>query len=65
MARYPELLHTVLDTTRPRELAEAYRRIRPAIRSASSSRGHTPEPYFQRKCTKMRPELSESFSTLW
>lgn len=27
MAEYPELLHTVLDTTRPRELAEFYRQL--------------------------------------
>ena len=27
MAEYPQLLHTVLDTTRPRELAEFYRRL--------------------------------------
>ena len=27
MAEYPKLLHTVLDTTRPRELAEFYRRL--------------------------------------
>ncbi|MEU9983155.1 VOC family protein [Streptomyces sp. NPDC050856] len=27
MAEYPRLLHTVLDTTRPRELAEFYRRL--------------------------------------
>lgn len=27
MAEYPQLLHTVLDTTRPRELAEFYRAL--------------------------------------
>jgi catechol 2,3-dioxygenase-like lactoylglutathione lyase family enzyme len=27
MADYPQLLHTVLDTTRPRELAEFYRQL--------------------------------------
>ena len=27
MAEYPQLLHTVLDTTRPRELAEFYRQL--------------------------------------
>lgn len=27
MAEYPQLLHTVLDTTRPRELAEFYRQF--------------------------------------
>jgi catechol 2,3-dioxygenase-like lactoylglutathione lyase family enzyme len=27
MAEYPQLLHTVLDTTRPRELAEFYREL--------------------------------------
>jgi len=27
MAEYPRLLHTVLDTTRPRELAEFYRQL--------------------------------------
>jgi catechol 2,3-dioxygenase-like lactoylglutathione lyase family enzyme len=27
MAEYPKLLHTVLDTTRPRELAEFYRQL--------------------------------------
>lgn len=27
MAQYPQLLHTVLDTTRPRELAEFYREL--------------------------------------
>jgi catechol 2,3-dioxygenase-like lactoylglutathione lyase family enzyme len=27
MAEYPHLLHTVLDTTRPRELAEFYRQL--------------------------------------
>jgi len=27
MAEYPQLLHTVLDTTRPRELAELYRQL--------------------------------------
>jgi len=27
MAEHPQLLHTVLDTTRPRELAEFYRRL--------------------------------------
>ena len=27
MAEYPQLLHTVLDTTRPRELAEFYRHL--------------------------------------
>ena len=27
MAEYPQLLDTVLDTTRPRELAEFYRRL--------------------------------------
>ncbi|ASW54346.1 VOC family protein [Plantactinospora sp. KBS50] len=27
MSEYPRLLHTVLDTTRPRELAEFYRRL--------------------------------------
>jgi len=27
MAEYPQLLHTVLDTTQPRELAEFYRRL--------------------------------------
>jgi catechol 2,3-dioxygenase-like lactoylglutathione lyase family enzyme len=27
MTEYPELLHTVLDTTRPRELAEFYRQL--------------------------------------
>ncbi|HET6627528.1 MAG TPA: VOC family protein [Nocardioidaceae bacterium] len=27
MADYPQLLHTVLDTTRPRELAEFYRKL--------------------------------------
>jgi catechol 2,3-dioxygenase-like lactoylglutathione lyase family enzyme len=27
MAEYPQLLHTVLDTTRPRELAEFYRKL--------------------------------------
>lgn len=27
MAEYPRMLHTVLDTTRPRELAEFYRRL--------------------------------------
>ena len=27
MAEYPHLLHTVLDTTRPRELAEFYRKL--------------------------------------
>jgi len=27
VAEYPHLLHTVLDTTRPRELAEFYRRL--------------------------------------
>jgi catechol 2,3-dioxygenase-like lactoylglutathione lyase family enzyme len=27
MAEYPQLLHTVIDTTRPRELAEFYRQL--------------------------------------
>ncbi len=27
MAEYPQLLHTVLDTTRPRQLAEFYRQL--------------------------------------
>jgi hypothetical protein len=27
MAEFPQLLHTVLDTTRPRELAEFYRQL--------------------------------------
>ena len=27
MAEYPQLLHTVLDTTRPRDLAEFYRQL--------------------------------------
>ena len=27
MTEYPQLLHTVLDTTRPRELAEFYRQL--------------------------------------
>jgi len=27
MAEYPQLMHTVLDTTQPRELAEFYRRL--------------------------------------
>ena len=27
MTEYPQLLHTVLDTTKPRELAEFYRQL--------------------------------------